>query len=1530
MTTFSITPSVGGNSTWNLTTNGPLDLGTAGTWTIVPLTTFQASAKLWGAGGGGTAYQGGGGGAATGVITLTSGVSYQLIVGAGGAGWMNDTVRLGGGGGGGSGIQTTTHSIALLVAGGGGGSGSAGVGGAGGGSLGIVGGGSAGQGPGQPGSQVAAGTGGVGTIRTGSSGSGRNGGAGAGGGLTQAGGTGFGNGGGGALDSFDAGGGGGGGGYYGGGGGGHGSGIITSGGGGGGSGYASNSVIGSSLVAGSGSTPGLSSDANRSGSGSGAAIGGNGSAGRIYLSFQGAAEFISSNKSTTAYGDSINIDLFTVNRTDGTTFAYEISGVTSAQINNASLTGNFTVSNNRARLTIETTAGYYTSTSLVVSVSTLSLSSSITLNSNLVSFAVNTSQNGLNSKIGMEWGNSLTYSAVTEFINDRTALSLNITGITQAKLVEPSTLSGTLQIIKNPGVSYSVQFDGTGDFLTIADHPFFELGSVDFCVEAWFYATSAPAALQSIITKAASGIFSPYSIYVTSALSVVFYSSSTGSSWDIASGTSFGTCVLNTWNHVAVSRSGSTISLWYNGSLATTITNSNPLTDNTRAVAIGGRSDGTELFFGYISNARIIVGSPIYTAPFTPPTTRLQAVPGTVLLVCQSATLLKDNSIYNWTVLKGTPVSGTNDAVVRFLNPNPTTFGTLFFNNFSQINVTGNTVFDFGSGNFTIEFFMRQLNASGNQSMVDAWASPDQFSGTPQRFRIRTSNGVLQWNTSYGSDSYTMPDTQIGKWNHVALVRNGTSTICYFNGAQVGTGTIVSSAAITASTGNWLISRTGEAMNGVMSNLRILKGVAAYTGAFTPPTLGPLYADGASSQYSYPSTTNVNTTFAYTACSLLTLKSGQFINHGIYNITLTNSGSTISSSNYLEETYSVFFTGPASNAFVSTPDNVNLRPGEGAFTLEAFIWRNTAGVLHAIYGKGAASTTGIELAVSTANKLQFTHTTSLITSASDIPLQTWIHVAVVREGTGSNETKLYLNGQLDGFGTVATDFTQTNIAYIGVSRGGSANSFDGYISNLRFAKSAIYTGGSYNGSTQPIITNSFTGVVDKSVTAATVTNPNNFVVFRTSVIPFNNAVSAFFIGSTQRVGGVNSQLTIPNSAAYQFGTGDFTIEFFMYRDTDFAGGTIIALNASGAGNWAITRQNGVINWHPAYNGNAVGAGVTLATQTQNTWHHFAIVRIAGILTVYFNGVVIWTAANTTDYNGTGQLVMGYGSVGASYGYYEGYISNLRIVKGVGVYTGAFTRPSQPLQTASAAHTNIRAVTEAQTTLLLFNTPSSAGTNTYAVSSALTTTSQGATNVHLLTCQSREWKDNSANNFTLTPSNGPYISEHIPELALSKVSRGSAEITVISKYAESTGANSSYTINLAGSTRTANIANEASSARNISRSNIATFDFIDTEVTDVHTQNLEAKVSTISAFYPVLEPVSFRSNVPELEFIDTEITDVHKQDLEARVTTVAQMSAVEEPTKLLSNLNGFIAAPTFAYSSGEDVKVSPPPVQTWYL
>jgi len=76
-----------------------------------------------------------------------------------------------------------------------------------------------------------------------------------------------------------------------------------------------------------------------------------------------------------------------------------------------------------------------------------------------------------------------------------------------------------------------------------------------------------------------------------------------------------------------------------------------------------------------------------------------------------------------------------------------------------------------------------------------------------------------------------------GQWNHIAVVRNGSSFNVYVNGAA---GTAVTFAGTIQSSTSSLISgvyaSTLGSVNGYIDELRVTKGIARYTANFTPPT----------------------------------------------------------------------------------------------------------------------------------------------------------------------------------------------------------------------------------------------------------------------------------------------------------------------------------------------------------------------------------------------------------------------------------------------------------------------------------------------------------------------------------------------------------------------------------------------------------------------------------------------------------------------------------------------------------------------
>jgi hypothetical protein len=196
--------------------------------------------------------------------------------------------------------------------------------------------------------------------------------------------------------------------------------------------------------------------------------------------------------------------------------------------------------------------------------------------------------------------------------------------------------------------------------------------------------------------------------------------------------------------------------------------------------------------------------------------------------------------------------------------------------------------------------------------------------------------------------------------------------------------------------------------------------------------------------------------------------------------------------------------------------------------------------------------------------------------------------------------------------------------------------------------------------------------------------------------------------------------TTSNSSSFAFGTGDFTIETWVYIN---ATGTQIIYDSRPSGGAGFTPTL-YVNSSTAITYYADGtdriAGGTLSV---STWYHVALVRIGTVTKMYLNGTQTGSSyTDTNNYvNTSGRPVIGANSNSLGSSPLNGYVSNLRVVKGVGVYTGTFTPSTIPLTATQPAGTNIAAITGTSTSMLLnsvsggYLADSSTVANTFTVS-----------------------------------------------------------------------------------------------------------------------------------------------------------------------------------------------------------------------
>ena len=210
-------------------------------------------------------------------------------------------------------------------------------------------------------------------------------------------------------------------------------------------------------------------------------------------------------------------------------------------------------------------------------------------------------------------------------------------------------------------------------------------------------------------------------------------------------------------------------------------------------------------------------------------------------------------------------------------------------------------------------------------------------------------------------------------------------------------------------------------------------------------------------------------------------------------------------------------------------------------------------------------------------------------------------------------------------------------------------------------------------------------------TSTTDESDSNHTVSFNGSADISTAQSKFGGSSLYLPGGNNDYVTIAGSSDFNFGTGDFTIEMWVYRthtaygyifetrggqDTTSTDGISLYLGSGGNNELrvAVNRSN-VININQDH-------------QTNDQWQHFAVVREGSTMTLYIDGTARGSGSNSTDFDRNRPFRIGNihnASLNGGYGF-QGYIDDFRVTKGLARYTSNFTP-------TSAAHPTSAGITE---------------------------------------------------------------------------------------------------------------------------------------------------------------------------------------------------------------------------------------------
>jgi hypothetical protein len=244
---------------------------------------------------------------------------------------------------------------------------------------------------------------------------------------------------------------------------------------------------------------------------------------------------------------------------------------------------------------------------------------------------------------------------------------------------------------------------------------------------------------------------------------------------------------------------------------------------------IGRDTGATSYVSGYMSGIRIIKGTGLYSANFTPPTAPPTAITNTTFLLNSTNAGIYDNAMTNDFETVGNAQVSTS--VKKYGSGSMSFDGTGdYLQSLSFINL------QLGTGNFTIEGWV-YLNVISGISQYIVSRGPDASNG----WAVLIDGGnklSFNYTASFLSGTTSLVAST---WYHFAVVRSGTATgnvKLYLNGVLNATsaGAINDNFNQTSFTYVGISRTVTNALNGYVDDLRITKGIARYTANFTPPT----------------------------------------------------------------------------------------------------------------------------------------------------------------------------------------------------------------------------------------------------------------------------------------------------------------------------------------------------------------------------------------------------------------------------------------------------------------------------------------------------------------------------------------------------------------------------------------------------------------------------------------------------------------------------------------------------------------------
>jgi len=586
---------------------------------------------------------------------------------------------------------------------------------------------------------------------------------------------------------------------------------------------------------------------------------------------------------------------------------------------------------------------------------------------------------------------------------------------------------------------------------------------------------------------------------------------------------------------------------------------------------------------------------------------------------------------------------------------------------FSPFSQTGWSNYFDGSGDYLTTPSSGQFAPTGDFT-ISMWFYPTSFAasyyvlagswsaGASDEWLIQYDNtGAIRFLTTTDSTFSSAGVVKLNQWNFLSVSRSGNTVTGYVNGSSFRSYTLTGTVGSASKSIYIGIQANGSSWPylGYISNLRLVSGSAQ---SATPPT---------------------SASTAISGTSLLTCQSNRFRDASNNNFTITRNGDVsvqpfspfAPTAEYSTANVggSGYFDG--SDYLSVTTSGSALDFGNGDWTCETWIYPTTTYSTTQTMIFGGPSTGQLTLRITDSELIIDTYNTRKDLGASHThQTNTWAHLAFVRDG---NTLRIYKNGvQL---GSTSTSFTY-NLGSFQIAAGSGLGTYTGYFSGTRVIKGqCLYPSGTtFTAPTSPptnVANTQFlcnftnAGIFDQ--TAKNVLETLGDAKVSTTQYKYGTA-SMYFDGT-------GDWLDVVENPIQRIGTGDFTIETWVYTTTDT--GYIFSKGFGAANGYAgwIQTGNVRIRFYDA-SGTQTNIITTSNPISTNTWYHIAFVRSSNTVTIYVNGNSVSNGSFSGDINSTSKLRIGANWDTAPVPL-NGYLDDFRITRGYARYTSNFTPPS---------------------------------------------------------------------------------------------------------------------------------------------------------------------------------------------------------------------------------------------------------------